>query len=368
MKTATITFHAPNNNGSFFQAYALQQILKNDLHVENQIIDFRSEKQINQYSVLRPIHSKNDIAKNIVSLTHYKDIKLHNLRFERMRERHLDMTKRCVTVEEVRELAGDYDLLIAGSDQIWNTTAPDFSEAYLLPDINTRKVAYAVSLGSESANAKLANYKNYLYAFSGMSTREISAQRILEGILQKEISIALDPTLLLEKKEYEKLVRNRKPLVDGNYIFFYSISYPAEVLNVARTIAKRTGMKIVTVFTSFHTIMCDRYGIEVKYNAGPEEFLNLIANARMVLTNSFHGTAFSIIYRKPFFHICQTKNGKLQRDDRIDGILETLGIENCNVGINNMPSKAPQFKYEDLDSKLSEMKAESVELLRAYVE
>lgn len=368
MKTATITFHAPNNNGSFFQAFALQQVLKNELQVENQIIDFRSEKQINQYSVLRPIHSKNDIAKNVVSLTHYKSIKEHNLRFERMREHYLVMTKRCSTVEEVQKLAGKYDLIIAGSDQIWNTTAPDFSEAYLLPKVPVKKIAYAVSLGSRSANTKLAEYKDYLDAFAEISTRETSAKRILEKILKKDINIVLDPTFLLEKKDYEKIVSNQNPIVEGDYIFFYSISYPSDVLNVVRSVAKRSGMKVVTVFTSFHTIMCERYGIEVRYNAGPEEFLNLISNAKMILTNSFHGTAFSIIYEKSFYHICETKNGRLQQDDRIDGIIEALGIENCNVGINNIPSTIPRFKYEDIDWKLIKLREESMKILRNYIE
>ena len=99
MKTGTITFHAPNNNGSFLPAYALQQILVKELGVDNEIIDFRSVKQTNQYKTFRPVQCKNDLLKNLASLPHYRKLNIRYARFEEMRNRYLMKTE-CIVSEE----------------------------------------------------------------------------------------------------------------------------------------------------------------------------------------------------------------------------------------------------------------------------
>lgn len=366
MKTATITFHAPNNNGSFFQAYALQKVLRDRFAVENQIIDFQSQKQIHQYSVFRPVHSARDLAKNGVSLLHYSAIKKHNERFAEMRAQYLRMSERCSTVEEAMQIADRYDVVIAGSDQIWNTGAPDFSEAYLLPEVKARKIAYAVSFGSVSNEAQLMNYKSDISSFSAISVREASAKEHLEKQIDRKIDVTLDPTLLLEPEDYLEMDCGA-PLVEGDYIFFYSISYPPEVLEAAKKTAARLGMKIVTVFTSFHTIASERYGITVHYDAGPREFLNLILHAKLVLTNSFHGTAFSVLFKKPFYHICKTVGGQLQRDDRIDNVLEALGIRGCSAGIGQLPERLPDIDWDVVALKRGELQEHAFSYLKSAI-
>ena len=362
MKTATITFHAPNNNGSFYQAYALQKVLTNTLGVENEIIDYQSEKQIYQYSVFRPIHSIRDIAKNAVSLLHYRPIKTHNQRFAKSREKYLKMTKRCSTVEETIKVANDYDAVIAGSDQIWNTGAPDFSEAYMLPGVTPRKIAYAISFGSFSTESELQRYRKEIDSFYRISVREESAQKHLEQQTSKTVYVTIDPTLLLDKDDYLSLT-NAEPLIQGDYIFFYSISYPDEVMRAAKQVADKMGLPIVTVFTSFHTITCERHGIKVLYDAGPQEFMNLVENSKLVLTNSFHGTAFSIVLHKPFFHVCKTIGGVMQRDDRIDNIIDILGIQDCNIGINAQITGAPVIDWDEVDQKRHDMRDQSLTFL-----
>lgn len=149
MKTGTITFHAPNNNGSFLQAYALQTVLKNQLEgVENEIIDFYSEKQMRQYSVFRKPKSGGDIGRNLISLVHYKGLKSRHERFDQMRKKHLALSRRCAAEKEVYEVANAYDTLICGSDQIWNTEARDYSDAYFMTGVEKKKISYAASFGS----------------------------------------------------------------------------------------------------------------------------------------------------------------------------------------------------------------------------
>lgn len=97
MKTGTITFHAPNNNGSFLQAYALQNILMDKCHVENGIIDFYSEQQARQYSVFRKPHSVGDVGRNLISAAHYAELSRRHQRFDAMRKQHLILSMRCTT-------------------------------------------------------------------------------------------------------------------------------------------------------------------------------------------------------------------------------------------------------------------------------
>lgn len=354
MKIGTITFHAPNNNGSFFQAYALQRFVTECLDCDYKVIDFQSEQQLRQYSLFRSIRSISDIVKNLISLLHYYPLKKRNKRFENVRSKYLSMTERCSSKEQVGKLAETFDVVIAGSDQIWNTEAPDFSEAYLLPKVKAKKIAYAVSMGSLAENTHLLQYKEQLEEFAAIAVREKTVQKYIYEKMGIESEITLDPTLLLDKSKYREFT-TKEPLIDEPYIFFYSISYPPEVMKVARQIADEKRMKIITVFTSFHTITCENHGIKVMYDAGPEEFVNLLMNAQMVLTNSFHGTAFSVIFNKPFLHICKTIGGKLQRDDRIDGLLEMLGIVDCSVGMCNPKSEVPNINWMLVNEKRAAM-------------
>ena len=367
MRTATITFHASNNNGSFFQAYALQRVLQDMLKVENEIIDFQTPVQINQYSVFRPVHSYRDLAKNLISLMHYPKIKKRNSRFAEIRKKHLRVTERCSTIESAMNIANRFDLLIAGSDQIWNTTAPDFSEAYLLPSINKQKIAYSVSLGSISKATQLQHFTSELLSFSAISVREATAQKYVQKMIKREVDITLDPTLLLSRDDYS-LFGSFSPLIDEDYILLYSINYPPEILQTAKKIANSMGLKLITVFTSFHTIICERYGIDVKYDAGPEEFLNLVKNAKLVLTNSFHGTAFSIIFEKPFYYVCRTENGVFQLDDRIANVLDALGIHNVYADTNNTPANLPEIDWGAVQNNRRQLKSQSLSFLTEAIQ
>ncbi len=223
MKTGTITFHAPNNNGSFLQAYALQQILMKELGVDNEIIDFRSAKQTNHYKTFRPVRCKNDLLKNLASLPHFRKLNIRYARFENMRNQYLTKTECIISEEEVLKQTDEYDALIAGSDQIWNTGASDFSPVYFLPIANKRKIAYAVSCGSVAGTAGLKEYEGAIYTFERISVREEAVKKLLQPFYNGEIGVVLDPTLLLNKEDYQ-LLYQKAPLVEGEYIFYYSIT------------------------------------------------------------------------------------------------------------------------------------------------
>lgn len=240
MKTATITFHAPNNNGSFLQAYALQKYLTTHFdNIENDIIDFQSEAQQQQYAVFRKIHSKKDILRNLISVQHYKAISKRSASFSEMRKKHLKMTKRCTSTEEVLEIAEKYDLVIAGSDQIWNTTARDFSEAFFLPGI-PKKATYAVSCGSHLNEVDCDRICSAMETFENVSVREIDTREFLEKHTKRSIETVLDPTFLLTKEDYSGLY-DKERILKEKYIFLYTINYDEDALKQTVRVAERLG-------------------------------------------------------------------------------------------------------------------------------
>lgn len=363
-KTLTITFHSSDNNGSFLQAYALQTVLQKEFNVQNQIINLQTKEQRRLYSILRPWNSMSNIIKNIISLTHYRKLKRRKKRFINTRNNFLRQTKICTEVEEVVRLANSANINIVGSDQIWNTQAHDFSPAYFLPNIKTKKISYAVSCGSHACRDLIKEYQKEIEQFSLIGVRETSMIEVLRAFGQ-EAQVTVDPTCLLDAEDYSNLYQN-KPLMQDEYIFLYSINFNETILKTARQVSRALGVPVITAFTSYSVIRCKKYGIKVIWDASPSEFLNFMVNAKLVLTNSFHGTVFSTIFRKNFFHVCEESNGQFIRDDRIDDFLDAVNLSR-NISLSTAPDfllNNMQVNYNGFEKKLKDLRAESLKFLR----
>lgn len=356
MKTGTLTFHSPNNNGSFLQAYALQCVLKKN-GIENTIINFYTKKQECQYSVFRKPKSLKDLVRNGYSLIHYRALKKRFVFFADLRKKFLNMTERYTTEKEVLDDICQYNVLICGSDQIWNTEARDFSDIYLLPNVKKKKIAYAVSCGSHIEAVNLCKLIMHTKAFDAISVREDSTAKVFFDNGLSDIQTVLDPTLLIAKEEYSCFYGN-DPVISGKYVFVYTINYNHDILFAAKQFAKRIGMPVITAFAGYSAIKCRKYGIKVIYDVTPGCFLNLIDNAEYVFSNSFHGIAFSILFHKRFFRVCNVdKCGNSVRDDRIDNILDACNLANRNI------KKHAAFKDEPIDYSTVE---KHLERLRDY--
>ena len=366
-KTRTLTFHFPLNNGAFLQTYALQQVLINHFGVNNEIINYCSEQQKQTYRILQPIHGKADILKNLFSLLHYRKLRKRKKSFERMQHEFLILTERVKEDQQVYCLAEEADLNIVGSDQVWNTSISACTPAFFLQGVKAKKITYAASMGSHADVSLIEKYIPDIEDFEALGLRE-SAQLSIFDFYKKDKTIVLDPTILLDKADYTNLYKSSP--IHGKYILLYSMRFSSELLQNVKRISDALGLPVVVPFTTYKAIKCLKYNFKIIYDASPDVFLNLMEYAELCLTNSFHGTAFSIIYKKNFFYICDRKNGKIQRDDRIDDLLDALKIER-NISVDTDLStilNAADIPYQHISNEIVALREQSLEFLRKHLD
>lgn len=299
MRVYTTTFHFVHNYGAVLQAYALQQTLL-DLGADTKIIDYRYYDEKLWIKVKIEISKKNikNVLDNISTALHFCKCRTKFNRFENFINNQLKLTERFYTIEDLRRLRAD--AVVVGSDQVWNISANIHVPFTLAQIICNKKYSYAASMGdvtkriSTSAKEDLLTELN---KFSGISVRESSAKDFLvrEGV-QKKVTVNVDPAFLLRKDQWELLIG--KPLIEGKYIICYQLLRNDRINQVVTKLKENSGLSVFSICNSGINLIRNAYPI---YDAGPLEFLNYIYYADKVVTTSFHGTAFSILFEKEFY-------------------------------------------------------------------
>lgn len=323
-----ITFHASLNCGSMLQAYALQRILKEKVGKDSEIINFSNKGQREAYATFHKYRSPKNLLGWSLRLLFLPLLKRMEKDYAHFQKKYLKIgTDLYKENAELKAIDGMYDNYICGSDQVWNTRAVDADDAYFLNFVTKgRKIAYATSLGAtdvtENPDEK-KHIQSLLASFDAISVREHNAKHIIERIYPHEVPILLDPTLLLKKEDYEPLIG--KPLIKGKYIFYYAMNYNHNVNLTVNKIAKRYNMPVVIIDAkAWGPLRKFTYGFKISPQFGPLAYLNLVKYASMILTTSFHGTAFSVIFEKPFWYIdSHIRNPK---DDRATSLMKLLGV------------------------------------------
>lgn len=332
-----MTYHASQNQGSFLQAYATQQAITRLGH-QCTVIDFSLPMQQYAYQVWKPLRSPKDVLKNMFALAHYRDYTGRYRNFVETQRTLLHMTAEHYSdPAQLQAFADTFDVVVAGSDQIWNTSAWDYDDAYLLNFVgkHTKKVSYASSMGGhildkQSDMALARHYQALLSDFASIAVREQDAVRYLQPLVRQQVQQVVDPTLLLTSAEYDDIAAPR--MIDKPYIFYYAIDAIDRNAAAARAVqqfAARLGLPVYVMWTGNRSYGLKKYGFRlVDVTAGPREYISLIKYADHVLSASFHGTAFSVIYRKPF-HVVRGVNpdGTLNMDNRLSSLLALAQLE-----------------------------------------
>lgn len=358
MKIGIITFHASHNYGSMLQAYSLQTYLLQQGH-EVSIINFRSDRQKKMYrKPFRPYYLKHPrlMLKIMLNLNDFFQKMSKWYKFEHFLRKFLHTTIEFPTVESLQKAKFDFDVIISGSDQIWNTKCYDFYEAYFIPFAKgTKKIAYAASMGPYPNLSEPGKFADYIAEYSAISLRERKSIPYIEKYSRVPISDCVDPTLLVDKQYFIPLFKH-SPIERGKYILFYAPSLPHETNDtylLANELGRRTGMRIIVTQDLVNT---KRLPSEFKYkkDIGPSEFLNLINYAEFVCGYSFHMVVFSILMQKEFYTI------NAENDTRTNNILELLDFKNRNVTSHNIErfSRKP-ISYLGIEDKLSKVRYQS---------
>lgn len=321
MKIGILTFHCAHNYGAVLQCYALQEYLKSLGH-EVYIIDYRPN-----YLKYGLFTWYNWIALNPIKCI--RKITFQVSTFPIQYRRFSSFTKFIKNRFNIKKLnlsvpQNDIECFIFGSDQIWRKNQNSFDPIYFgefKAAQGHKLISYAASMGLNSlSKTESSQIQNWLNNFSKITVREISLKELLTPLTSLPIDLVADPTFLLNSHEWDKVAI--KPNINRPYILIYQVIPSQETYKLAYQSSKDLGniaiieiaSKIQKNHTSHHMI----------YDASPEEFLGWIKNARFIITTSFHGTVFSIIFKKAFISIKQNKPSDL----RIESILKHMNLQN----------------------------------------
>lgn len=297
MKVGILTFHDAHNYGAVLQAYALKKYLKT-LGFNAMVVNYH-------HFTIPDGYPKND----------------NETRWEKFNEfiqDLIDFDENVYTSEEELEKL-DMDFWICGSDQIWNTDITrGFNKGFFL-DFKTKgkKISYATSMGIPKLDEKYEKQlKESLNGLDCISVREESLKKYIEKFTNKPVTKVLDPTFLLSEKDYEELISDNNKY--GEYILINALGPDKRLTEIAKKIAQKTNLKIIEL----NDKKIDNYFCEQVSEASPTEYLELMKNAQVIVTNSFHGTVFSIIFKKEFYTIT-----RLNRNSRMENILDIVDMK-----------------------------------------
>ena len=317
-----ITIHFGTNHGSVLQAYALSRYLQS-VGCDAQLIDYVPERYKIWNSLISKRRGKYPLP---VIIAYYPIAILKSFRvrklFEKFLRNNLNLTKRYADSEELKKTPPQADIYITGSDQVWNNDYNGNNDlSYFLDFVSdeSKRVAYAASFGKEHISEK--EYTNaikpILKKFDSIGVRESDACNILDQLGVQSTHV-VDPVFLLTKKQWQQFanpVQSKEP-----YILVYVMDgLYSELLDYAQKIKEQTGKKIYVV--SFKKIKDERIS-RCFYLADPKDFVGLVGNADVVVTNSFHGTAFSVLFQKDFIAI-----GKERYNSRMISLLTKLNLQ-----------------------------------------
>lgn len=328
------------NYGAVLQAYALQHYLEQQDGVHAEIVDFTTAEHLKAHRVFQKATGRNPFKAlrfYLCSLIHHKSLKKRIDRTWEFKDKFMHYTRRFSTVEDVLNNHPVEDIYLTGSDQVFNPQGLYLPVYYLDFDKGKgKKAAYAPSFGvsqySEELTKKITPYIN---DFDFLSCRESSGAEYLRTITGKDVPVVVDPVLLHDANEWDNVAVS--PDFEGNYIFIYDLNGGDNLVKIAKIIQGKTHLPIVCLTGN----RIKKYKVDKQvFDSGPSEFVGWIKNASYVVTDSFHGTVFSVIYNKQFFSFIAYERTSY----RILNILGKLGLDNRIITKKDLNS----FEFNEL--------------------
>lgn len=355
-RTGIITWHNYPGFGSVLQAYALFAFING--HGGNATIINYVPKFKPKLGKLRYLLSRLDPI-----IPHFLTVKL-NYGFIYFEKRHLKETREVHTTEELQKLNTQFDNFVCGSDQIWapNVFEKNYFLAFAPNDKN--KVSYAASIGLSDIPPDLRDkYKTLIGRLDYVSVRERQGADLLKRLFGIEAQVVLDPTLLLRPDDWRTLLPKRNKRVESGYVLCYFLGKTGWHRDYAASLARSRHKKLVCLSNLEQDIANPDFGIV--RNAGPQDFLAYVSSSDMVLTDSYHGILFSLIFGKQFLCFERFKqDDAINQNSRVYNILALLKLESRLVKAPGIPTTKQQIDYQQVRKRLSVLREQSVAFLK----
>lgn len=369
-----------NNYGSILQSFALQYVLQklgNDVTViryeEDSLMQKLHRMRSKEWTLNKWNYIKNYYIIPIWNKSLRNGLKLRNARFYKFKDNKFVYSKIYANLRDVNEFVRTMDVVVLGSDQVWHPSNLEMNYFTLnFVPIDIKKISYAPSFGVSSLTPLQAKKtKAFLRRFDTISVREYSGKKIVKDLIDKEVEVVCDPTLLLSSNEWSDVLNLSKPLVNYKYLLCYFIGDNPWQRRKAKVLSKKLGLKIIALPHIDKYIHSDESYADIEYyDAGPIEFVNLIKYASLVLTDSFHATVFSIINHTPFYTFNRFKtNNKNSTNSRISSILRILNLENRHIKSDADLSLTDNLlcDFSQTDILLEKFKSSSLKYLKEAI-
>lgn len=366
MKVGIVTFQRVNNYGAVLQSFALQKVIR-ELGVECETIDYVrnnfgdvlkwQKNKIKSYLSGKPdkqLYTNLEFIKMTVLEVLFNQLSAS--KFDKFRNNIQYSAK--VNKQTISKLEEDYDLFITGSDQVWNPGRVNLDATYLLDFVkdDRKKGSYAASFGIKEIPEKyLEKYKQCLRDYRYYSCREADGVRLLKELVDQEGKVVLDPTMLLSGCEWKKYIK--KCDVGEPYILVYQLGTSDTLMRYAKIIAEKKKLKIIV-------LPYPRIGKNVKWlsGVGPQEWLGVIEGAEYVVTNSFHGAVFSLLFERKVYIEVTKQRVRAAMGSRIENLIKLFSLEERIIEDDSFNDL--NINYTEINKKLEKYKSESIEYLK----
>lgn len=363
-RAAILTEHRARNFGSCLQVYALQEVLKT-YDLDTYILDYRPQAIEDSFGIfIKDLYNQSKHSLKDLIIFYIKTIVFAPKRYKReknfkeFRDQYFHLSHKHYTDESIHDMKEHYDLFFYGSDQIWNPIITQgLNEAYFAEPFSKNSIhaSYAASIGLNHLNGDDEKFANYLKNFDFLSVREEQAKSLLSPLTDKDIEVVLDPTLIVDKQKWYSMVKTEKN--DKDYILVYSLKVNERLIEYVKQLSEEKNMDVI-----FFDLK-KRYGKRCisDFSANPADFITYMNHAKYVVTNSFHGTVFSIIFKKQF--ICVPMEGT---SSRMENLLSKLNLSHRLYSETNNIDEV--IDYNLVDEKLEALKESSQKYIEKVID
>lgn len=368
MEVKVITRHGPINYGSVLQSLATIRVIERLGH-NVQIIDYLRKDERGLKGTLEQLKQKSEfnsaIKKILYFMLRYPEDFFAERHFDCFRKKYLKLTKRCYSLEDLKTL--DADVFMTGSDQVWRpVTNGKLDEAYFLRFVeSSKKVAYSSSFGKTVfSDSELNCYKNWLAEYKGIAVREDAAVSIIRKLgIANRFSIldqVVDPVLLLSEREWSEMVPI--PNISKQYVLIYQIHKNPQIDEYARNLASKFNIPVLKICTAIHQI---KRGERMALLPDLDKFLSLIKNCSYLVTDSFHGSCFALLFHKKFAEILP----QIGTASRNESLMRLVGLENRIVtDFSSFDNIIQDINYKRVDDLLQSERKKSIAIMQRLIE